>query len=320
MLKKLLHVIGIILFIYIIIKIGPLQLFDTIKNADKIYLIIGLILTPIFILPLAFKWYIILKKQNINLNFLYVLKIYYIGAFYGFITPARAGSIIRANYIKQKIKKGFVECASSIVIERILDVLAIFSFAFIGSLLFVKSNTSLSAALIISFLVFLVCILLFMRKKRGMFILSLIYNHILPQSIKEKTNGSLNTFYNSLPRLRNLVVVFFLTIFTWLVLYYQTFIFAKAFYITTIPFYIFVSFVSIGTVISLIPISVSGLGTRELTLITLFSLYNIKPEAIVSTSLVSFFGVGLIEGLIGLFFAVKEDKNEKILNYNTPGS
>ena len=77
------------------------------------------------------------------------------------------------------------------------------------------------------------------------------------------------------------------------------------------------SFVSIGTVIATIPISISGLGTREFTLITLFSLFNIPPEATVSMSLVSFFMTGLIEGSLGLYFAFKEDE---ILDYNTISS
>ena len=55
------------------------------------------------------------------------------------------------------------------------------------------------------------------------------------------------------------------------------------------------------------------------TLINLFLLFNISPEATVSMSLVSFFIVGFIEGIVGLIFAFKEDKHE-ILDYNTISS
>jgi len=317
--KKILPIIGLLLFAYLIYDIGVLNLFNTIKNANISYIFIGAILTPLFILPLAFKWFIILKKQKFNLNFFYVLKLYYIGAFYGFITPARTGSLIRAYYLKKKTKRRLIECASSIVIERIMDLFAVFIFAFIGAFFILKSNLNLFYTLIISFIVFFILILIFMRKKRAMFLLSLIYNYILPKNIKEKADNSLNTFYDSLPKLRNLIIVFALTIFTWIFLYVQTFLFAKAFNINNIPFYIFFPLISIGTVVATIPISVSGLGTREFTLITLFSLFNVNPESVISMSLVSFVLVGLIEGLIGLFFVVKEGKNE-ILNNNTTGS
>lgn len=316
--KKVLSLIGIILFAYLIYKVGVQNLIQTLKNANFYYIIIGIISTPIFIMPLAVKWYLILKKQGFNLNFPYVLKLYYIGAFYGFITPARVGSLIRAVYLKKKTKKGLIECASSIVIERALDLFSIFIFAFIGALIFIKTNLNLNYVLIFSFLVFSLLIFIFMRKSRGMFVLKLFYNYFLPKNIKDKADNSLHTFYNSLPKLRKLIPVFILSIITWILLYFQTYLFALAFSIN-IPFYIFVAFVSIGTIVATIPISVSGLGTREFTLITLFSIYNVPPEAVVSMSLSSFFLIGLIEGLIGLFFMFKEDKNE-ILNYNSISS
>ncbi len=315
-LKRILPLFGLILFVYLIYRIGINDLITTLRGANVTYLLIGILSTPIFILPLAFKWHMILKKQNFNLNYLYVLRLYYMGAFYGFITPARVGSLMRAIYLKKKTKRGLIECASSIVIERVMDLFAIFIFAFMGALLFIKSNLSLTYALVFSFLVFSGVIFIFMRKSRGKFVLGLIYNYLLPKNIRDKTDDSLNSFYSSLPKLRKLIPVLFATLITWTLIYFQTYIFAWAFSIK-IPFYVFLVFASIGTIIATIPISVSGLGTRELTLITLFSLYNIKPEAVVSMSLSSFFLIGLIESLIGLVFIFKEDE---VLDYNTISS
>ncbi len=314
--KKILSVIGLIFFFYILYDVGVLKILSTIKNSNLYYLAFAVILTPAFILPLAFKWWLILKKQGFNLNFSYVLKLYYIGAFYGFITPAHIGSLIRAHYLKNKTKKGLIECASGIIIERIFDLFTIFIFAFIGALFLLKSSVGIISPIIVSFIVFLIAILIFMRKKRGMLFLSVFYNLLLPKNIKEKADNSLDKFYNSLPKLRKLISIFLITIISWIIFYSQTYIFAKAFYIN-IPFPIFVSLVSIGTIIATIPISISGLGTREFTLITLFSLFNISPESVVSMSLVSFVTTGLIEGALGLYFAFKEDE---IFNYNTVSS
>ena len=317
--KKILPVIGIVLLIYLVYDIGLSKIINAIKSANIYYLIFGTVLTPLFILPLALKWHRILKKQGFNLNFFYVLKIYYIGAFYGFITPSRAGSLMRAYYLKKKTKRKLMECASGIVVERIMDLFSVFIFAFLGVIFIIKSYPVLKPVLVVSFFVFFALILIFMRKKRAVFLLSLLYKHLLPEHIKNKADNSLNIFYDSLPRLRKLVSIFLLTIFSWIVLYLQTFIFAKAFHITSIPFYIFISLISIGTVVATIPISISGLGTRELTLINLFGLFNVNPEAVVSMSLVSFIAVGLIESSIGLFFMLKEGKNE-IFDNNPSGS
>ena len=317
--KKILPLIGIILFLYLIYRIGLSNLISTIKNANLIYLIPGIIVTPLFISVLALKWYTILKIQGYDVKFLYIQKLYYIGGFYGFITPARAGSLMRAYYLKQKTKKSLVECASSIIVERIIDLFVILFFAFIGSLIFLKNfNINLIKVLTPAFVVFLFLILTFLKKERGIFLLSLFYKILLPKNIKDKADTSLDTFYNKIPKIKYLILIFIMTLIAWIIIYFQSYIFAKAFNVI-VPFHIFVTFISIGTIIATLPISISGLGTRELTLITLFSLYNVRPEAIVSTSLVSFFVVGLIEGIVGLIFIYSEDKNE-ILDYNTISS
>ena len=318
-LKKILPIIGLIFFVYIIYKIGLDKLVVTVRNANLLYLIIGLISTPIFMLPLIFKWHKILQMQGFVLDFLYIQRIYYIGAFYGLITPARTGSLMRAYYIKNKTKKGIIECVSSIVIERLIDLFVIFLFAFLGSIIFLNKFTSkFSWTLIGGFVVFCLFLLIFMNKKITTYVLKLFYNILLPEKIKEKADHSLNTFYNNVPKLKQLFFIFLLTLGTWIFLYFQTFIFAKAFYIE-IPFYIFITFISIGTIVATIPISISGLGTREVALITLFSLYNVRPEAIVSMSLISSLGIGIIGSLVGLFFIYMEGKDE-ILDYNTISS
>lgn len=318
-LRKILPIIGLIFFVYLIYRIGLDKILITVKNANQIYLLLGIISTPIFLLPLIIKWRKILKYQGFILDFLYVQRVYYIGAFYGLITPARSGSIMRAYYIKNKTKRSIIDCVSSIIVERIIDLFVIFFFAFIGSLIVLnKFNSSLSWTLIIAFILFCLSLLILMNKRVTTYILKFFYNMILPEKIKEKADSSLNKFYDSIPKFKQLVVIFLMTIVTWVIIYFQSFIFAKAFYIE-IPFHIFITFMSMGTVIATLPISISGLGTREAALITLFSLYGVRPEAIVSTSLISFLVVGVLEGLVGLFFIHKEGKNE-ILDYNTISS
>ena len=58
-------------------------------------------------------------------------------------------------------------------------------------------------------------------------------------------------------------------------------------------------FTAIANLISLIPISISGLGTREASLIYLFSLINVKPELAVSYALLVFIVFFLCGGIMG---------------------
>ncbi len=56
---------------------------------------------------------------------------------------------------------------------------------------------------------------------------------------------------------------------------------------------------AISNLISFIPISISGLGTRDATLIYLFSLISLKPELAVSYAFLVFITFFVCGGLMG---------------------
>ena len=58
---------------------------------------------------------------------------------------------------------------------------------------------------------------------------------------------------------------------------------------------------AISNLISFIPISISGLGTRDVTLIFLFSMISLKPELAVSYALLVFIAFFIV---VELFCAV----------------
>jgi len=60
-------------------------------------------------------------------------------------------------------------------------------------------------------------------------------------------------------------------------------------------------FMAISNLISLMPISISGLGTRDATLIYLFSLIGLNPETAVSYAFLVFIAFFLCGGLMGAF-------------------
>ena len=58
-------------------------------------------------------------------------------------------------------------------------------------------------------------------------------------------------------------------------------------------------FMAISNLISFIPISISGLGTRDVTLIFLFSLIKLSPELAVSYAFLVFITFFVTGGLLG---------------------
>ena len=64
--------------------------------------------------------------------------------------------------------------------------------------------------------------------------------------------------------------------------------------------------VAIANVIASLPITIYGLGTREIAMISLFSIFNVSPEKIVSLSLFWFVIIWLLPSIIGAAITVKE--------------
>ena len=62
----------------------------------------------------------------------------------------------------------------------------------------------------------------------------------------------------------------------------------------------------LGTLVSMIPISIGGLGTREVTLISLFALFNVSSTKVFSMSVINYFIVGVIPSIIALFLIWKD--------------
>jgi uncharacterized protein (TIRG00374 family) len=283
-LRNLLPLIGVVLLVYIIGKIGIAKIFTSILEANYFLTIIAvLILIPMILMQTA-KWDFILKKQGIRLSFSYLTKVQIISSFYESITPARVGSFIKIAYLQERLKN-FGKSASSVVIDRALDFLSVAFLAFIGSLLLVADKSDLFYVPIIAFVLFLAGFLLLTNRKLSRIVWNIAYKIVIPKKFKEKANNSFNEFYNVLPNLKNILALSLLTLAFWLLVYTQAYVFALAFNVK-IPYLEFICIFPISVIISLIPITISGFGTREAVLLTLFSKFDVAESGIITFSLV----------------------------------
>ena len=312
--KNLLPLIGIALFVYIIVSTGPTKIMSSFQELNKLHLFYYLLLAILIFVPITLlqtlKWYLILKKQNITLPFLYLIKLQIISTYYSSITPGKLGSFIKVSYIQNKTKKPFGEAFSSVLADRILDLITLCILSLIGSLLLVEYSSQILFKILIPIIILCFIIFFFIGKKRSSFILLFVYKFLIPHKLKSKAKESFNLFYDTLPRIKHLTLPFLLTILVWVLIYTQTYIIALSFDIK-IPYYYFIPIFAISTVVTLIPVTIAGLGTRELTLITLFKLFLIKPEKVVSMSLFWVIISTLILAIPGIYLTFKNEIHTK---------
>ncbi len=95
-----------------------------------------------------------------------------------------------------------------------------------------------------------------------------------------------------------LIIPILLSVLAYFILFSQAFLIAKSLAIP-IDFLNVTLCMAIANVVALIPISVTGIGTRELALISLFSILNLSKESAVALSVLFLFLSNISSGFIG---------------------
>jgi hypothetical protein len=290
--------IGIILFIFILSKTNLGSFLLIFKQAKYSYFIF----LPISIFSIFFvqtvKWQRILEIQKLNYNFWYLFRVTIVSTYYALLTPSRVGYFVKIGYLDAS--PGTV--GSSVIVDRILDTLVLIGFALIGASLLINQFPNLIFQILIFAFAFFILILFFYSKKRAKFLFS-FFKKIIPFKFHHSLKKIFHDFYDNLPHQGRLLFPFLLTILTWFLIYSQTYLIARALRIS-IDFWHFVFYFPIATIVGLIPITISGLGTREAALILLFSQFNVSIESIVALSLGALVLTAYLPALYGVFLSL----------------
>ena len=232
-----------------------------------------------------------------------------IGNFYGFITPSRVGNASRIAYLKGFEGYHMGKGASNYILDKVFDLGSVFLLAIIFSFAFKdflsRNLMYYSTGFLLILLLFLI---IFRDKERTKKILRNFYKKLIPEKIKKKVKGSFDSFYDGMPKKRYFILFFILNILNWIVLYTMTFFVGMAIGIN-VHFFYFLAILPISTLVGQIPITVSGLGTREATLISLFGLLGIEATKVFSMALISLLG-GVLSAIVGSFFILRSRKNK----------
>jgi uncharacterized protein (TIRG00374 family) len=322
--KNLLPILGIIILIIILSTLDLQKIIDIFLKINLLYSILSFFVIIPLILLANIGWQILLKKQKIKVGFLYSIKNFFIGYFYGFITPGAFGAYIRSIYLSKESGAQIPKCVSNIIIFNTIEYLGLLTIGAIGAIYLSSIFSYLFLIILLIIILVTSLFLFFFKDKRSrIFIVKIIQSKIF-STIKDKIEKSLISFYEDLPKLKDIILPFNISIFGWILKYIMLFFIAKLFFIE-IPFFAFIMIMAVAEVISSIPVSIYGLGTREAALITIFKIWGIESENIVSFSLFLFVIIWLSPSIIGAFVTFFETKkldkfdlNEKnIKNFET---
>jgi len=200
--RKLLPAIGIVILIYILITIDIETIILNFSGIKPIYLILSFLsLIPILLIT-NYEWQLILKKQKINVSYIYSLKNILIGYFYGFITPGGLGAYTRTFYLQDESGAPIQKCVSNVVILNIIDYISLLFLGIIGGILVSSRFPHLFVLMIIMFMIALSLFFVFLKKRTLPSFLNRILQHKIFDLLRDKFSSSINSFFIDMPNYR----------------------------------------------------------------------------------------------------------------------
>ena len=301
-LLKILISSSLIFFIFRSIDFN--RILTVLGDIDYRYFLTALIITTVNLIIGAYRWKVILKVGEIDLQFKNILSLYFVGFFFNTFVPGNIGGDILRGYDVRQVSGKSKESFISVLMDRFI---ALFSLVLVclvscffskqviankGIFFFILGFFSISSLALIFFLNSNI------MRKFG-FVLKIFNHRNMDAKIKEAYHHILD--YKG--RKDIIVPVFLISVFSHIVLILSIYILSLSISSTVSIKYFFL-FVPIIIFLSMIPITISGLGIREGGFAYFFAIVGMPKESALLISLLLFTLLvlnGLFGGMIYIF-------------------
>ena len=303
--QKITSLLGIGVLFWLFLQVDITTIFSLWQTSNKLWILAAMVVLLFQLSILTIKWAVLIDEK---ISFSTLFKIRMIGAFFGTITPANAGTVVRAHYLKKATGIGFIKTTSSVVLDKLLEitVIAILGIVSISvlSVLLIDQNviSGLLATAVITFaLIMAGTVWLLTDKKYGKKALKTLSSLLLPRKVQTILKPYFNKVHPHLLSVDKLVLPFILNVAAYAASYVYVLTLVWAIGAQLDYFHIFIT-LPLSSLIALLPITISGIGTREATTVFLWGLFGVTPEQTLAIMLLSFFIGRGIPTLLGWVF------------------
>ena len=302
-LKKILSIflkisVSIILLIFLFKQVDKKSLVEIIKNADKGLLSLAFFIFFIIYILCLWRWKMLLKAADIQLPLKRVVISFAGGVFFNLFLPSTIGGDLVRSVDLGMYTKRLREVMATVLLDRLSGYVGLVTVALLAVLFgwqFIQDRSVLLAVAIITAILIFILLVLFNK-----FIYSKI-NKLLESPNSGKIREAIKNLHEDIHIfkhhkkviLNNLLVSLLIQIISPITFY----ITALSLGINKGIIYFFVLLPIIGA-ISLLPISIGGLGLRDATTIFFFTRIGVSKDLAFTMSLVSFLFI-LIYGCFG---------------------
>jgi uncharacterized protein (TIRG00374 family) len=262
--------------------------------------VFGILILFLLTLIKALRWRMIVAAQGVRIPVGRSFRIYAASLYLGVVTPGHIGDFAKSLYLMNTgLSTG--RALFSSVMDRFFDIAFLAAIGYVSLLFFpgiFKNQLAVSSLLL--GIVLLVTVVFCWRRDIMLMFMRRFIRGIPGASARANIDAMLTDGFGAFETFGRGTAArgALMTLFAWVVHYLFFIIFAGALMLRiSVP--VVVVCVSAAIFTALLPVSLSGLGTRDLVLILIFNRVGYSREAAVAFSF-SFVLVYLIQGLAGL--------------------
>ncbi|MBI9033401.1 MAG: flippase-like domain-containing protein [Bacteroidales bacterium] len=298
----ILRLLGVGLFIFILTRVDLSDTAQALKNVDPALFGLGIVFQILLLLIKAIRWHIMNNGAGIGSSWVSSFGRFFESYAIGVITPGRVGELIKVGHEKNKNDK--INTLIRIISERGFDV---GFFVLIASLAlmtgdFIQMSTELIWLIFIGGIVIVTVAFLLLSSK---YLLKLLQNilSIFPGRMFEVELQSKQYM------MTQTIFIFVLSFFSNMSHFVSCYYLSQSVSMDS-GFLMISGGVAISGLLNMLPITVLGLGTRELTFLTVFKTYTQSTIIAFSATMliVAQIGGGIIALILGQIFLFIEKK------------
>ncbi len=292
-------VIGLVIIAFLISKIDPLAAYDVFISANPVYIALALLVYPITLLILSIRWRRILLQLRADLPLAVAYQAFVAGVLLSDFMPAKLGDLSRPLLVRDWIDIG--RGAASVAIDKCADLITVFILGFLGFfLLYQSAGRHLMAAM--AFLLFIGILLFIFWLNRAF--MQRVINRMGLLRLEEFANTMIIALHSVDDVSGLMIKSIIITIIAWFTQALRTSLIAKAFGFD-VPIYVLFFLQPLLSALSLVPITVSGLGLIEGGMTVMLAAQNVPPTIGMTIALADRILTVSIHILLGFRYAFK---------------
>lgn len=292
--------ISILLLLVLFYKSDTGRYVELIMNSSPLFLLLAFLVTVLSIVISAYKWRLLVVAQGHSVPLRILISSYFVGLFFNNFLPTSIGGDAYRIYDLRKVIGDGPAATASVVAERILAAFTLGLIVLVGAVLDFDRLAGLKLTVLIFVLTcFLLSLFVFYGHKLGLLLRG--FEGLPARKIKETLDSMRASVQNKPGTIMVLVLSF---IFQAMVVLINVLIIEALG--LNVPVSLVFLFIPIILALTMLPVSMNGLGVREMAYAYFFTRVGVSTEEAVTVSICFFLIVTLVSLMGGIIFVFRK--------------